>query len=284
MTDERLYGVLGHPISHSRSPQLHLAAYRELGLNWSYDRYDVTPSGFDAFIEQLEPAAQGFAVTMPLKAHAFNLASNRSETAELTGVANTLLRRADGTGWDAWNTDVFGLAEAISEEELDATHTVVLGGGATATSAVLSALQLGAASVTILARRVDQARELVQKLLDGGIEGRRLQYGSLSDHLYEPLPTLVISTLPGPAGQALEIPDGLMRVPLFDVAYEPWPSPLSLRWQSAGTPAYSGLAMLLHQALLQVRIFVHGSIDTPLADEDRVLAVMRRALEDSVTT
>ena len=67
-------------------------------------------------------------------------------------------------------------------------------------------------------------------------------------------------------------------VPLFDVAYSPWPSALAQSWASAGGAATSGLGMLLHQALIQVRIFVSGDPFAVLPDEDAVLAAMRKTL------
>jgi len=73
--------------------------------------------------------------------------------------------------------------------------------------------------------------------------------------------------------------DTLMRhAALLDVAYDPWPSPLGAAWLAAGGTVVHGLGMLLHQALLQVRIFVNGDPLAPLTDEDAVLAVMREAL------
>ena len=92
-----------------------------------------------------------------------------------------------------------------------------------------------------------------------------------------PAPSLVVSTLPGSAGTALDLPAGLTRVPLFDVAYDPWPSPLAERWREAGGEAYAGIGMLLQQALLQVRVFVGGDPGIPLDREAEVLAAMEAA-------
>jgi shikimate dehydrogenase len=64
------------------------------------------------------------------------------------------------------------------------------------------------------------------------------------------------------------------RALLLDVAYEPWPTPIARQWQAVGGHVVSGLAMLVHQALLQVRIFVAGDPLEPLPDEAAVLAAM----------
>ena len=91
---------------------------------------------------------------------------------------------------------------------------------------------------------------------------------------------VTISTLPGDAtvpdaaADALAAHGGL----LLDVVYGHWPTTLASAWQRAGEPATSGLGMLLHQALLQIRIFAAGDPDVPLSDEQAVLAAMRDAI------
>ena len=90
---------------------------------------------------------------------------------------------------------------------------------------------------------------------------------------------LVISTLPGTADLDV-VPNRALvsAAPLLDVAYDPWPTALGASWLEGGGRVVHGLGMLLHQALLQVRIFVNGDPNTPLDDDDGVLAVMRDAL------
>ena len=149
------------------------------------------------------------------------------------------------------------------------THTVVLGAGATAVSAVLAAKLGGARSITVLARRADASRSLGERFgcAHGTFEGTTKATGA----------TAVISTLPGSVGESIELPRGLDEVPLFDVAYHPWPSLLSTRWRNRGTHIASGFEMLVFQAVLQIRIFSSGTPDCELRDESRVLAAMRRS-------
>jgi len=93
------------------------------------------------------------------------------------------------------------------------------------------------------------------------------------------VPELVISTLPGGASTAAVYTDSTRRrAVLLDVAYDPWPSSLGRSWQLVGGTVVSGLAMLAHQALLQVRIFVSGDPLQPLPDEDEVLDAMLTAV------
>ena len=104
----RRAAVLGSPVSHSRSPQLHLAAYRALGLDdWTYDRIECTAKELPALVGSFGPEWVGVSVTMPGKFAALEFADERTARAELVGSANTLVRT--GSGWRADNTDVDGV-------------------------------------------------------------------------------------------------------------------------------------------------------------------------------
>lgn len=296
-TDEELrhpvsskLAVLGQPIMHSKSPTVHRAAYEVLGLDWHYESIECEAKSFQSLVGGFDTEWRGLSVTMPLKEEAHRFAAVLDPVGIESGVVNTLLRLTSGSGgasqWAGFNTDVEGLARAIARSGLDAAHTIVLGAGSTAVSAVLAARFLGAQQITVLGRNAGSVAKLVQKfsgtaeqgkapvtVTGGGVsagEGALTRDGSASA-------TLVISTLPGQAGEHVELPRELYRVPLFDVAYDPWPSPLSIRWSEAGGEAYAGLEMLVEQALLQIRIFVNGDPAAPLDDEQAVLDAMRAA-------
>lgn len=273
-TGSATLGVLGQPIAHSKSPAIHGAAYRALGLDWTYGRRELDAPELAAFLSGEASSWRGMSLTMPLKEEAARLASVLDPVAETSGVVNTLAAiapAADGSPrWAGYNTDVRGLARAIERAGLDTTATVVLGAGATAMSAVLAARSLGATRVAIMARRPEAAEELSRKF-DESVTPHSL--GDAPGFR----PSVVISTLPGPAGELAAIDESLMNTPLFDVAYDPWPSPLAARWRQAGSVAHAGLDMLVEQALVQIRIFVNGDPDEPVANEESVLAAMRAA-------
>lgn len=273
--------VLGSPIGHSKSPAIHFAAYRELGLAWSYGREELRAEELADFLRaHLRGGWRGFSLTMPLKEEAHRLAAILDPVAQESGVVNTLLRLDSETQpWAGFNTDVGGLAAAVREAGLDATRTVVLGAGATAVSAALAAMGLGAERVTIAARRLEAARAVAERF---GTDAVTL--GSADTERLHRDATLVISTLPGSAGELVELPPELPSIPLFDVAYDPWPSPLAERWRLAGGEAHSGIGMLVEQALLQVRIFVNGDPSMALPGETRVIAAMREAAEGAEGT
>lgn len=149
--ERRKAAVLGSPIAHSRSPQLHLAAYRALGLDWTYERIECDAERLPGLVDGLGPEWVGLSVTMPGKVAALEYATERTERAELVGSANTLLRIENG--WRADCTDVDGVRGALEGagvKEID--KAVVLGAGGTARPALLALAELGAHTITIVAR------------------------------------------------------------------------------------------------------------------------------------
>src|SRR5271170_7351216 len=156
----RKAGVLGSPIGHSRSPQLHLAAYRALGLaDWTYERIECGAEELPAVVGGLGPEWVGVSVTMPGKFAALRFADERTDRAELVGSANTLLRTP--SGWRADNTDVDGVAGALSSEALVTGAAVIAGSGGTAPAAIVALAELGVTDIAVVARNEDKAAGLV---------------------------------------------------------------------------------------------------------------------------
>jgi shikimate 5-dehydrogenase len=271
----RRLAVLGSPIAHSKSPGLHRAAYRQLGLDWEYSAIEMRGEGLRAFVGGLDDTWRGLSLTMPLKQDVLPLLDDRDALAELTGAANTVLFDA-GTR-RGFNTDVGGIVRTLGDAGVtEVRRGAVIGGGATAASALVAMAELGAAHVRILVRRPGAASEL---LALGTRLGLMVEEGPIDDLGRAGDAELVVSTVPGGTELGVVASDTLMRdAVLLDVAYDPWPSPLGAAWTGAGGTVVHGLGMLLHQALLQVRIFVNGDPLAPLPDEDAVLAVMRGTL------
>ena len=131
----RRAAVLGSPIRHSLSPALHRAAYRGLGLDWSYDAIEVDEPGLSAFLAGLGPEWAGLSLTMPLKEAVIPLLSEVDPEARSLRSVNTVLPGSQG--WRGTNTDVYGITQSLLEKGLDATprSATILGAGATARSA-----------------------------------------------------------------------------------------------------------------------------------------------------
>ncbi len=245
-----------------------------LRLDWSYEAVDVTRDRLADFVTSRDDTWRGLSLTMPLKVEILPLLADVSELARETGSANTVL--FDRAGLRGFNTDVFGLMEGFSRHGRTALGSVlVLGGGATAASAVVASARLGAHMVFVGVRSPELASALHSVASAQGVE---LQVRRLEDlpQIDERLDA-VISTLPN--GAAVEVaidPDTIAEATLFDVAYSPWPTPLAVAW--TGESIIGGLDMLVLQALAQVRIFVHGDPELKLDRDEEVLAAMLAAV------
>ncbi|RJT81908.1 shikimate dehydrogenase [Arthrobacter cheniae] len=259
--------VIGSPIGHSKSPLLHAAAYRALGIDCSYTAFDVDEAGLQEFIMAVRttPGWRGLSVTMPLKAGVARLVDTSTEPAAILGVVNTVVVAGDAPGatLTGHNTDVAGVANALTAAGVRTPgHGVILGGGGTAAAAVAGLARLGASSAGVLVRRPDAAADLLRVGSALGIDVVLLPWAEAGQHVRTA--EVVISTLPPHAGDALalelESDSGFRtRGTLLDVAYDPWPSALAAGWQRAGGTIVPGLDMLLHQAVEQVRLFFPDS-------------------------
>jgi len=244
--------ILGSPVAHSRSPQLHLAAYRALGLDdWTYDRIECTADELPSRVSAFSSEWVGVSVTMPGKFAALRFADERTLRAELVGSANTLVRT--DRGWRADNTDIDGVAGAIGHRT-DLGAAIVLGSGGTAPAAVAALVGLGVTDITVIARN----REKATRLLDLGSElGALTGYRDFADPELAELAAaanILVSTVPAEAA-AVHAPIFAQVPVLLDAIYDPWPTPLARAVSAAGGEVISGLLMLLHQAFSQVEQF-----------------------------
>jgi len=271
--------VLGSPISHSRSPQLHRAAYRTLGLEYDYTAEEVDADALPGFLDSRGDEWLGFSLTMPLKRAVIAAADEIDPVAEAAGTANTLLfaDSGDTVRRRVFNTDVPGMVRALHAAGCsEAGRVHILGSGATAVCALLAAARLGASHVEVYARTPAHAEWVDGTAEQEGVTAR-VRPLAIADRTLA-VPDLVISTLPGGARHPeLYTASTRRRALLFDVSYDPWPSALATAWSEVGGRVLSGLALLVHQALLQVRIFVAGDPDIPLDDEPAVLEAMLEA-------
>ncbi|MFI0239529.1 shikimate dehydrogenase [Streptomyces sp. NPDC016845] len=266
-TDPRKAAVLGSPIAHSLSPQLHTAAYEALGLaDWTYGRFDVDEAGIAEFFAGLGPEWAGLSLTMPLKRAVIPLLDGITDTAASVEAVNTVVFHADGRRTGD-NTDIPGLVAALHEAGVDKTdRAAVLGAGATASSALAALSRICSGEVVAYVRserRAEEMRGWGERL---GVAVRTADWADAAEAFEAPL---VISTTP--KGGTDHLTDRLpARVgTLFDVVYDPWPTPLAAAWEQRGGAVLSGLDLLVHQAVFQFEQFT--------GETRPVLAAMREA-------
>ena len=239
--------VLGHPIAHSLSPAMHRAAYRILQLDWTYDAVDLDAAELPGFVATLDDSWRGLSLTMPLKRAVLPLLDEVTPLASQVGAANTVVLDRGRLLGD--NTDVGGVVDALAGVGCtQVADAVLVGAGATAESTLVALQQLGLRSLRVLARSAERALPLVRRAESAGIAAT---LGTLD----EPAPQhadLLVCTLPG--GTGVTLPKQLVAASavVFDVAYDPWPSPLLARAGELGATTVDGIALLAAQAALQV--------------------------------
>ncbi len=269
----RTLAVLGSPVAHSKSPRLHAAAYEVLGLPWSYSAIEVIEGSLGAFVNTCDASWRGLSLTMPLKREVLPMLASRTALVDSVGAANTVLFDADG-GLNGFNTDVAGIVAAFADHGVSGLESVqILGGGATAASVLAAVAQLGATRALVSARDLKKASFLAPLAETLGVELTIRRLGVMDRSLI--VPSAVISTVPGASEHGMVYPEAIRQTAvLLDVAYEPWPSELATAWSAVGGTVVSGLEMLVHQAIGQVRIFVTGTEGGELPHELEVVTAM----------
>jgi shikimate dehydrogenase len=255
--------VLGSPVAHSLSPILHNAAYAALGLDHTYSAIETTELSLGAFLSARDTNWLGVSLTMPLKEVAFEFADSCDELAQLTGAINTYVFK---DGIQAFNTDVLGIVDALTEIGSNKVTTgAIFGSGATARSSLIALHSLGAQIINCVARNQTDIDRMAK--ISKGVD-MDFQVTSVADSNWMAADVVINTTPVGVLDDvAREVfsPSGV----LLDVVYNPWPTQLAASWSVTGGSIVSGLSMLLHQAGHQV---------TLMTGEPAPIVQMREAL------
>jgi len=264
--------VLGDPIGHSLSPVIHRAAYDALGLDWQYDAVQVPSGTLAAFLDGLEDGWRGLSLTMPLKREVIPLLDSQDEWVRATGACNTVLIEPDGQR-HGLNTDVTGALMVLGEVD-PMRRAIVLGGGATAASVLLALAEHGTTEATLVVRDPARAEETLA-VAAAHPQPIAVDVRTFADVRSTSLDAdVLVSTVPASV-QAPDVLASVAGVPVvFEVLYDPWPTPLATAASAAGHTLLTGLDLLVAQALNQV-VAMTGRFDAPAG-------AMRRAAEDAL--
>lgn len=271
--------VLGAPIDHSLSPALHRAAYLELGLaGWSYGPIHCELEDLERVLDNVraEDDWAGLSLTMPLKTAVLPMLDGLDERAVSVGAVNTVIRRADGR-LDGFNTDIAGARFALASLDIAAlpVEVVVIGGGGSARAVVAALSEGGVARVRVVMR--DPSRGTLLRAIGDtlGVQVTLHRWSSLADEVAGA--ALVVSTVP--AGSRLDLGPWPQRAALFDLTYDPWPTPLVSLASSVGAPTVGGMEMLAAQAALQVEYMTGHPIAVEVLMAAGAAALAARAPE-----
>ena len=254
MTDQKipLAGVIGSPIAHSKSPQLHTHWLKSYGLPGHYIPMDVATDDLADVIKMLPKMGfVGVNITVPHKERVMEIADLVTDRAILIGAANTLIFRKDGK-IHADNTDGLGFIQNLRQSAPNwnpkAGPAAVLGAGGAARAVVASLLEVGVPEILISNRTRVRAEALQSEF------GKRLRVFDWvqAGNMLEDAATVVNTTSLGMLGKPqLRVPlDGLQKGTLVtDLVYAPLKTRLLIEADRMGCQAVDGLGMLLHQAV-----------------------------------
>lgn len=281
MSEKLQFAVIGDPIAHSLSPDMHNAAFRAAGKNAEYRAIHVTPDHVPEFFAEAKKCLAGFNVTVPHKGAAHALADTLSDAARLSGSANTVRINDDGTAF-VDTTDGTGFERALAEAfdlPLAGADLCLIGCGGVVNALVWHCALAGVRSIRILNRSLDKAvhltdllkQEFPQLITDCAAISDR---DRTADFLARSVLAVQCTSLglhdedPPPVDPDLFPRNGLRY---FDTIYKH--TPLLAALEKKGIPTQNGLPMLLHQGAKSYEIWFN---------EPAPVEVMRTALTDAI--
>jgi shikimate dehydrogenase len=253
MTSKRApdrYGVVGHPVEHSRSPLIHTVFARQTGQNLTYELLDCEPAAFETAVRGFGAAGgKGLNVTVPHKEAAYALCDERSEAARIAGAVNTISIAAGRLRGD--NTDGVGFIRDVTVNQrqvLAGQRIVVLGAGGAARGIVGPLLAEQPTEVVIANRSLDRAEQLVALFgRDHGL--RAVDFATLNE--LPAFDVLVNATSAGLKGEVPPFPASLLGPQSFcyDLVYGSNDTPFVTWAKTHGAArAVQGWGMLVEQA------------------------------------
>ena len=255
----RIVGVIGDPVAHSRSPQMHNAAFAKAGLDYVYVPFHVRPDDLAAAIAGFKAInVVGINVTLPHKQAVIPFLTSISREAELIGAVNTLTFVDGNIHGD--NTDAPGVLQALDEDKNTSgtpvgEKVVVLGAGGAARAVVVALALRGVAAITIANRTVEKAISLATEMDQK--TGVSMQGMGLTDERL-PLSVRESKLLVNTATISMDVTHPLLisadwlqpNTIVYDIVYTPPVTPLMQAATERGCQTLGGIGMLVHQGAI----------------------------------
>lgn len=280
--ETRVVGIFGHPIAHTRSPAMHNAAFRALGLPYIYIPFLVPPSDLGKATQSIRSLnLVGINVTVPHKEGILPYLDGLSTEAKLCAAVNTVINRQGSLYGE--NTDSRGFLLSLKERKLSLQdrEVVLIGAGGAARAVLVALVRAGSAQITIVNRTQAHAEELAHTYQSlGKTSIHTASLNTLGDPALVRRAALVVNSIPlglhGVNFPPLDYRASPRRCLFYDLVYQPEPTLFLQRALQARRTTLDGRRMLLHQGALAFELWTQQP--APLRVMSRALV---RALRDS---
>ncbi len=259
----RVYGIFGHPVRHTLSPQMHQAAFESLGMQAAYLPFEVHPNQLQQAVDSIPALGiQGVNVTLPHKEKVMAFLDDIDSEAEQIGAVNTI--KNDSGRLIGYNTDGRGYVASLEEMFVTpAEKTVILlGAGGAAKGVAVALIKAGVKEIFIRSRRKEAGTALSTHLKSatGFTNISVMPFDQQeTDSFSTQNPVLLINTTPlgMKAGDPIPFPPHLIQASwtVSDLIYRPSETPLLKTAKKAGAKTVPGLGMLLHQGVLSFQLW-----------------------------
>jgi len=265
-------GIIGFPIGHSISPAFQQAALDHLGLDATYQAWEVRPENIGEFVSGLRsPDMLGINVTVPHKEAVIPFLDEVDDWSTAAGAVNTIVNH--GGRLTGHNTDGPGFLRALREAgsfSPHGRHVLILGAGGAARGVILALIRDGVGRLTIANRTLDRALQLSRMARDNGLDAQAISLAeeglataAASANLIVNCTTVGMSHGPDETGTPL--PPALIPATalVYDLVYNPLETPLLREAARAGAGTLGGIYMLVYQGADSFKMWT--SQDAPVA-------------------
>ncbi len=270
----KILGVIGDPIEHSRSPQIHNTICTYLNLNYAYIPFQITLDNLEDAVKGFKAVdLKGFNVTLPHKKNIIPYLDEVSEEALLIGAVNTV-KNIDGRLY-GYNTDGYGFIKSLEIEGVSVKekNIVVLGAGGAAQGICIKMALEGAKSITILNRTVEKAEKICNIINDNIKEiARSDKFNDESLKQYMINADILIHTTPVgmyPHNEECPVSDLSFldkRVVVCDLIYNPTKTTFLEKAEEMGCKTINGWGMLIYQAVRAFEIWTDIQVDNDVIE------------------
>ncbi len=266
------FGVIGYPLTHSLSPQIHNHTFQILKIDAVYEKIEISPESFNESFNELKSGGySGFNITIPYKLKIMSLLDEIDSDARTIGAVNTIVRKENK--WVGYNTDVSGFLTPLLEFENILLNCLVLGTGGAARAVIFAlARYLQPQSITIAGRNLEKAANLS---IEFGLlfEMIHLDHRSLNgaESILSEF-NLIVNTTPLGTFPNIEqtplltIMNLTEQTIVYDLVYNPLETKLLKNARRAGKNIFliNGMEMLLQQAASAFKLWTNEEM--PIAD------------------